>query len=336
MTNASRFRSRARGCLMGVAVGDAMGMSVEGMPPQAIRRATDGSGVVGFLPRIGPDIIPTQGLAAGETTDDWQLTRAVARSLIRTKGEFDLRDCAEEHVRELGTHHIGWGNTTTQAIRDIRDGVRDPLNDPLPPTEPNTGCGNGVMMKVAPLAIVHACRRSPLHMLWRDVRRLGMLTHQDIRASITAYAVAYGMWRCLLDGTVPAGTALLEDIRERVVMIDDAEGLSEERVSERIDLIGPALHDSMTLRLIKGYMRFHAMYTVTITLGTFMRHPNDFRAGVLEIVNQGGDADSNASILGALIGSVVGIEGIPHEWQAFNPQFDHAIALADELIEACR
>ena len=316
---------------MGVAIGDAMGMSVEGMTPHAIRLLDEG-GITRFRERLGPDFIPTKGLKAGETTDDWQLTQAVARSLIRTNGRFDVRDCAAEHVRELDTRHMGWGNTTTTAITDIKNGKRDPLIDPLPFPEPGTGTGNGVMMKIAPLAIVHACRRSSPEELWQDCRTLGMMTHPDIRASITAFAVAYGMQKMLMGGSAP-DVSLLREIRGLVAGLDDQERVDTDRVSEQIDKIEPVLPDATSLRLIKGFMRFHAMYTVTITLGTFMRHPADFREGILEIVNQGGDSDSNAAILGALIGSVVGLEGIPPEWMTFNPDFSSAIELADTLLE---
>ena len=327
------FKSRVRGCLAGVPIGDAMGMSVEAMKPKEVAALNGGSGVTSFLPRLGPAIIPTAGFKAGETTDDWQLTRAVSRSLIRSGGRLDIADCADEHVRELGT--IGWGHTTTAAIENIRDGIRDPLTDPLPPAKENQGSGNGVMMKIAPIAILHACRNSLSEELWRDCRVLGMLTHQDIRASITAFAVAYVMQRCMIEGPSLDPAILLRDLRERIARIDDLEGLVTDRVSDRIAMVEPVLGDAVSLRMIPGFMRFHCMYTVTITLGTFLRHPDDFRAGVLEVVNQGGDADTNACIVGAMIGAAVGIDGIPNEWLSFNPDFADAARLADRLVEVC-
>ena len=63
-----------------------------------------------------------------------------------------------------------------------------------------------------------------------------------------------------------------------------------------------------------------------------MRHSNDFEKGILEIVNAGGDSDSNAAIVGAMIGATVGLSGIPKRWREFRPSFQESIALADQLL----
>lgn len=326
---------KIRGCLMGVAIGDALGMPVEGLKPFEVAAVNRGSGVRGFMsPVPGREMFGTHELKAGGTTDDWQLTKAVARSLIRTNGRLDLQDCAEEHVRELKARTISWGNTTTSAIQAIADGKRNVLRDTLPPALPKQGCGNGVMMKIAPIAIINA--HTSVECLWDDCRALGSLTHADIRASLAAFAIAARIRESLIaeEGAgEPVGFSFLTQLIEDVRDIEKHLGMDEELVSDRLILIDDAIHDHVALRTIPGYMRFHAMYTVTITLGTFLRHPRDFRAGILEVVNAGGDADSNGAIVGAMIGAHVGLQGIPYEWRSFNPAFNDAIDLADKLAE---
>lgn len=332
MTLKPTFESRVRGCLLAVPIGDAMGMSVEAMTPKGIRALLGTAGITEFRERLGPDIVPTSGLKAGATTDDWQLTKAVARSLVRTRGVLSVTECVDEHLIEFDRTQIGWGGTTTRALLDIKEGRRDPLVDPLPEPEPQKGSGNGVMMKIAPVAIMSAIRSDSPERLWHDCRILGMLTHPDIRASITAFAVAYVMQRLLICGEIRDPLVLLREVRDEVRRIDDMEELDADRVSDRIDLIASRLGSAEDLRMITGFMRFHCMYTVTITLGTFLRHPTDFRSGILEVVNQGGDTDTNAAIVGAMIGALVGVEGIPSEWIAFNPEFSEAITIADQLL----
>lgn len=78
---------RVRGCLMGVAIGDAMGMPVEGLKPFEVAAVNSGSGVRGFMPPVpGREMFGTHELKAGGTTDDWQLTKAVARSYAQMVG----------------------------------------------------------------------------------------------------------------------------------------------------------------------------------------------------------------------------------------------------------
>ncbi len=52
-----------------------------------------------------------------------------------------------------------------------------------------------------------------------------------------------------------------------------------------------------------------------IALYCALRHPADFRAAVLTAVNITGDSDSTGSITGALVGTAVGVEGIPDAWR---------------------
>lgn len=106
---------RFQGCLMGVRIGDAMGAPWETKTPEAILRATDGKGVRGFEGGFQDAKWEDMwSLQLGDATDDWQLTVAVARSLIRNKG-FITADCAREHADEMRKSTIGWGGTTRKS-----------------------------------------------------------------------------------------------------------------------------------------------------------------------------------------------------------------------------
>ena len=85
-----------------------------------------------------------------------------------------------------------------------------------------------------------------------------------------------------------------------------------------------------TLRKTAG-CGFTALDSVAFSIGTFLRHPCDFRTGVLEAVNAGGDSDTHASIVGALIGLNCGLSAIPKEWRDFSPLFQEAIEIGTKL-----
>ncbi len=326
-----------QGCLMGVAIGDALGMPVETMKHEDIMRLNGGQGVIGFMPSVQKRVWDTANLKPGDTTDDWQLTRAVANSLIRTKGVVDIVDCAKEHIRELNSSTFGWGKGSQFAIEAIRDGKRDPVKDPLPPASPGKGCGNGVIMKIAPLAIAHTLMVDKRN-LWNECKALGSITHPDIRASIAAYAVAYLMQFILRNQTnhfIVNQSPIILDMLIHVVM--DVEKLEDQNlesdcVSLRLLRLQGIGHSANLVRETAG-CGFTALDSVAFSIGTFLRHPLDFRDGVLEAVNAGGDSDTHASIVGALIGLNGGLSAIPKEWQDFNPQFQETIEIGARLNE---
>jgi ADP-ribosylglycohydrolase len=332
-------RDAVRGAFLGVCIGDALGMPVETLSHERILELTDGKGIDDFVVPLQFRIEDTQGLKAGSTTDDWQLTHVVARSILECRG-FDMRHCAQEHVLELGRSVFGWGKTSIRSIEAIRDGVRD-LS--LPPQEfgNKAGCGNGVIMKVVPLAVFHAFRPEEglEEQLFRDVLALGWITHPDIRAGLSAYAVA-SLFVAILREDVSdyeSGRVFLErtiDKLKAFEQIYDESRAVDQCVSGRLSVLLQAetLSSAEALRKSSG-CGFMALDTVAFVWGVFLRHPDDFRAAILEAVNAGGDADTNASIVGALVGANVGARGIPERWSSFNPDFSEAERLARAFCE---
>ena len=60
----------------------------------------------------------------------------------------------------------------------------------------------------------------------------------------------------------------------------------------------------------------------------------DFETTVTEVVNAGGDADTNGAVAGAIAGARTGSDGIPERWLENVPRTDELSALADRLLEA--
>jgi ADP-ribosylglycohydrolase len=76
-----------------------------------------------------------------------------------------------------------------------------------------------------------------------------------------------------------------------------------------------------------------ALESIPFSIAIFLRNLTDFRAGILEAVNCGGDTDSNASMVGAMIGANVGLKGIPKEWLEAVPDCQEALQLADGMYQ---
>ncbi|MGO9134473.1 MAG: ADP-ribosyl-[dinitrogen reductase] hydrolase [Methylovirgula sp.] len=132
------LHDRALGAYLGLAVGDALGATVEFMTKAEIAEAygVHRTMIGGGWLRLKP----------GQVTDDTQMALALGRSLIRRKG-FDLRDICEEFALWLKSRPIDVGNTCRRGIqRYIVSGVLE--------AEPAEAAGgNGAAMRVLPVAL---------------------------------------------------------------------------------------------------------------------------------------------------------------------------------------
>lgn len=156
-------KDKVRGMFLGTAVGDALGMPVEGWSADKIKE-THGR-VTSYLDPKGHKWF--DGMKAGTTTDDTQLTLTVAEALIEGGG-IDLDTQVKHHVKAFKTHTSGWGRTTKEAIEKLANGVHWSESGSYSPTETDEGVkkpgprgfGNGVAMKAGPIGVYLSARPS--------------------------------------------------------------------------------------------------------------------------------------------------------------------------------
>jgi ADP-ribosylglycohydrolase len=371
MNDARLIRDRVRGCLIGLTIGDALGAAFEMLTPEEIAcGVNDPDGVTGFIKdeRGCSDEIKRrlQQRPVGMTTDDTQLTDAAAQSLIR-QGCFDLDDQAEALVtayRVNFNNAYGWGGTTIRAAKELikcftSGGTRgrSPSTPAPMPSEPNKGCGNGVAMRVAPLALYHALiYPDETQTFFENVRAFGQLTHGDPRAWIAAMDVALVIMTALLEqlGSTSLNTneglascdscddmqyvglprlmqCLLCNTSFQEETYGDPQQDAEQTLHWRLSkaLQNPGNVDIR--RELTGTSSF-ALESVPFSIATFFQHPTDFRSAVLEAVNAGGDTDTNAAMVGAMVGANVGESGIPRAWINAVSSSIRMRQLADDLV----
>lgn len=359
LTNMS---NRVRGSLAGVMIGDALGLPVETASRADILKANDGGSVTGFdnVPRL-TTFPSTKDLPLGTISDDGRLTLAVATSLVRCK-RFNLLDSMREQLLEYERGIPGMGRATQTRFDSAKlwfesrgQQGEDPRTYPQ-----NTSMGNGVAMKVAPLGI-HAILSNKDNSLWRRVRQLGRATHGDLRASLAAFSVA-SLLSTVLRQSHPADRAVaFTNIRETHAKLHEIEtlcGTAEDAQTPYGSLRDPNERRSFTsrlsllLELAEDHGRYFGpgsspeallervggagcivMESVPLALGIFMRHPQDFEKAVLEAVNLGGDTDTIASMVGALVGASVGYLEIPQDLLTSVPAVAEATALANAMVE---
>ena len=299
---------------MGMAVGDALGTTYEfkrmeqpDYPALATGPATD---VVG----AGPF-----GLPAGAITDDTQLGICIARSLVE-RGGFDPADIAERYLAWLpGAFDVG--RQTLGALDQLRDGT--PYSSAgltVWRERDRRPAGNGSLMRTVPIGVAFA--RRPLAQLVEASLVESMITHADPRCAL-ACAAFNGAVRAALQASpppmLPAAHAALalgaqrlraswtgEDLEHLERAVTDLESDLAAATGETPGVNQPGLHIHETAGFVRVAFRLAFWHCV---------HTRSWRDALVDVASRGGDADTNAAIVGALLGARDGIEAIPAAWR---------------------
>jgi ADP-ribosylglycohydrolase len=323
--------------MLGVHLGDALGVPFENMTRSEILAATNGVGVTGpmFDLAITRKVPDTRGLPPGATSDDSQLANAVAEALIQA-GDYNHELMVLHHLYALWHDVAGWGGTTKRSLYEIDKWYRGACRsikppdfkgktrnaemwaearsrNPLHPARfASESRGNGVAMKIAPLALFLGTRyesRSFVSGTALDlVLDLGRITHEDPISSLSAYAVA-SVIIDLMSG-IEAQYAYLH-LKTRVEEAEDSLRIQhhgEDRFSQALHKAFALSVDPEALWAFGSGGRSDALTSVALAIGIWYRHCEDREptAAVLEAINAGGDTDTVASMVGAMMGAASG------------------------------
>ncbi len=290
------------GCILGQAVGDALGFPVEGRPPSQTAAA-----VTPFPERFIPH--PSGLFPPGQYTDDSQMMRAILTSLVE-QGQVDPADIAARFVPLWRDGEIvGRGGATTEAVRRLMRGV--PWHESGTPAP---RAGNGSAMRTAPLGLWLYDDPPALAEAAADVSRI---THADPRclagavaiSAAVAYAIAHdaikrdpfiGFIAALARPYHAEFASLIERLPHWLAM-DERDAVSEIRRAG----LAPGRRPNWP-----GISPF-VVPTVLICLYAFLRTPDSYPEAVGFVIAQGGDVDTTGAITGAISGAFNGTEAAP-------------------------
>ncbi|OGO39461.1 MAG: hypothetical protein A2W35_18420 [Chloroflexi bacterium RBG_16_57_11] len=302
---------RAYGCMVGSAIGDAMGMPASFMSPEKIKRIY--GRIADFLP---PDIEQTAHgkLVEGEITDDTGESLIIAEVLIEA-GKFDqalfiekMRDWAIEK-NMLETTVIG--PSTRRFFEAIIDG-KDFLE------AGRLGDTNGGAMRVAPVGIFHhGCLQKAIN----DAIASGKPSHGSKPGLASTAAIAAAI------SVAVEGNCTPMDVMAAAIKGADAgekEGYDipapsvAARIRLAVELVDRYRHkplDEISYILYQYIGASMKSYeSIPFALGTFYAANGDYQTGLLATINIGDDADTNGAIAGALCGAYGGSEKIKPTW----------------------
>jgi ADP-ribosyl-[dinitrogen reductase] hydrolase len=275
---------RVVGCVLGLALGDALGA-----PFEFVR----GPEIPDPLPAFER---PWMGLPPGSTTDDTAMARNLVRSLVERDG-FDAADLVARHLAWFRSGPPDVGSMTARVLQRASEGM---------PAEvaaeaiwrlrgPEVSAGNGSVMYCAPLGAAYAARPDALPRL---APRLSRITHYDGRCGTAVLAVTLAV-AALVRGDEPVAAA-----RAALRAVIDAPG------GEELEFLTEAVGVS---RRVDGPEQGFCLYAAAAGLQALVRD-EDFETSLRGVVALGGDTDTNAAVAGALIGTRVGSEGLPPAW----------------------
>lgn len=312
------------GCLVGTAIGDALGAPFEGklLPPGLTAE------------HILEDFTLIPGFPYGQYTDDTQLTIATAESII-SKNNVDGADIAQRFTKLWKNRTIlGAGLACTQAAyKMIYQGVHWSQAG-----APEGQAGNGAAMRISPVALWN--HKQPEKLL-EDVYTASIITHKDKKSIAGALAIATAINHLLTkpkietdellttisENTATSNQEFARDIRG----IKDLLSLKED---EAIEIIVEKAQQGIHKGSWCGRITPYVVPTVLLALHNFLRHPTDYGKAVTASILTGGDTDTTAAITGALSGTHNGTQVIPKHLRqgAHNSKYIHQ--LAKDLYQA--
>ncbi len=295
------MQDKLTGMLVGLAVGDALGASVEFLTPGSFEPVT------GFRSG-GPHNLP-----AGYWTDDTSMALCSAYSLIERKG-FDPHDQMSRFLRWFREGYC----SSTGVCFDIGNRTRSALlryertADPFAGEESMDQAGNGTLMRLAPV-VIHASQHAELLQLAAAHARL---THADPRCLDANRAFAL-MLKAALTALHP------EEVWQDQSLMDLLPELDAEVIGV---CLGSFLEREPPAVRATGYV----IDSLEAALWAFS-HSDSFEQGMLMAVNLGEDADTVGAVYGQLAGAYYGLEGIPRGWRRDLYGYQTLVALAEQL-----
>jgi ADP-ribosyl-[dinitrogen reductase] hydrolase len=275
---------RIVGSVLGLALGDALGAPFEG------RMSAE---VPDPLPALE---LPWMGLPPGSTTDDTAMARNLVRSLA-DRGQFDPDDLVARQLEWFRSDPPDVGAFTRRVLSRVDRG-EDAFEVAMALWEergPEVSAGNGSVMYCAPLGLAYANRPEEL---LEVAPKLSALTHYDERCRTAVLAVTVAT-AALARGQSSEGAVAAA----LTAVVDRAGG---EELEYLVEIAGVA-------RAIDGPDQGFCLFTAGVALQSLLG-TGDFEVEVSRVVALGGDTDTNAAVAGALLGALVGEEGLPSAW----------------------
>lgn len=302
------------GGIIGVVVGDALGLPVQFMTKTEIRKKPITEMTGGGTFRLEP----------GAWSDDSSLTLCLAESLSEVG--YNPKDIAQRFVRWYRDGYMApfgesfdIGGTTVEAMERLIAGI-DPLE--AGPTDVRSN-GNGSLMRILPATIYFA--HEPEDTMINRICEVSKITHGHPRSQLAC--CLYSLFiKELLTGGSPDEAYNTMRIKSQTLFVDSELGKELNHFQRIINGELPNLteHDIRS----GGYV----VETLEAALWSFLT-TSTFKDSVLKAVNLGWDTDTVGAITGSLAGVYYGFTNIPTDWRRKLIKYEEILSLTNQFAE---
>ncbi len=298
-----------KGCMLGLAIGDAMGAPVEFM-----KRGS-------FEPVMGYRSGGKFRLNAGDWTDDTAMALCLAQSLIDSNG-FNPTDQLDKYLRWIDTGYmsctgkmVGLGKTCMRSLIIYR--IRGQAYTNM---KSEKFSGNGSLMRLAPICIYYA---DDLDQAVHYAALSSKTTHASPIAVDCCRYFAYVILK-IMNGAKK--NTLFSDC----FVSDVYKYFTDEPLHRELNSIIRCEYISKSEDEIQstGYV----IHSLEASLWSFY-HTDTFEEAILKSVNLGDDADTVGAITGQLAGAFYGVDGIPDKWINGLSKSDEIVVMMERLAK---
>lgn len=344
-----QLHDKARGCLIGGAIGDAFGYPVEFIYSFAEIRARYGDEGITEYDMSYPWLEDNLRYNNALFSDDTQMTLYTAEGLLEAvKSSLPIvpticnaylawfgpqagRKVKISYKSELaGIEELNQrrapGNTCMTALDAIRRS-KEPVNL-------SKGCGG--IMRIAPIGIYGATHSWDLDETARLAGEAAELTHEHPLSTISSAAMAVIVQLCI-DAEQTDATAFKEIVGKALEVVKSvysgAQALEafEQIIRKAISLEDNRLPDWEIIEnsLGGGWV---AEETLAIAIFSVLRHIDDFNGCMISAVNHGGDSDSTGAVAGNILGAILGYDALPAKFTDTLQLRDLILSISDQLV----
>lgn len=292
LRGAAARESAGAGCLLGLAVGDALGLPYEGLSRRRQHRW--------FATIDRHRLLGRCGLCSDDTEHAWM----TAQALLASGGD------PQRFAQSLAWKLRGWllGLPAGIGFATLRACVRLWLG--IPPARSGVdSAGNGATMRATIIGVALGDAPATLRSFVDASTRQ---THRNPDAADAALAIACAAHVSATCSPDMQSVRYLERIARELgaasnlhIALSDAVASVERGESSAQFAVRIGCGDG-----VSGYV----MHTVPVVVHAWLSAPNDFRHAVTTVIRLGGDTDTTAALVGGIVGARVGACGIPAEW----------------------
>ena len=302
MTVDPNMNDRFKGCLIGLAIGDAIGTTVEFKARDTFEPVTD---MVGGGPF---------DLEAGQWTDDTSMALCLAESLLISNG-FDADDLMQRFCMWWDEGYL----SSTGECFDIGITVSEALSrftisgNPFSGSSDPLSAGNGSIMRLAPVPMYY----------YKDLKK-------TIEIAVLSSKTTHGTEECLEAGdffSCILNSSLIGKAKEEILKT----GYTRSYKKEKIKDIAQESYLKKSIADIRG--TGYVVESLEAALWCFEKS-DSFESAILSAVNLGDDADTTAAVCGQLAGAYYGYKGMPSHWKEQLCMHDKILGICDELFNA--